>query len=50
MGVLRKEKTDELTGFYTLVAGLLGVCRHVDVGVSPRDRTRSGPYSVPKGA
>ena len=50
MRVLRKERIGEATGFYTQEAGDFGVCRQVQVGVSPRDRTRSQPYSGSEGS
>ena len=50
MGVLRKQRTSEGMGFYTQEAGGFGVRRHVEVGVSPQNRTRSQRYSGSKGA
>ena len=43
MRVLRNERAGEATGFYPLEAGVLGVCRHVEVEVSSGNRTRCEP-------
>ena len=50
MGVLRKEMQGEETGFYTQEAGGFGVCRQVQVGASPGERTRSQPCSDSEGS
>ena len=50
MGVLGKERTYEVTGFYRLEAGVFDIRRHVRIGVSPRNRTRGQLYSEPEGA
>ena len=50
MGVLRKERKDKAMVFYMVEAGTFGACRHVEVGVSPGDRTRAQPCSGAKGA
>ena len=48
MRVLREEGLCEGTVLYTLKAEVLGMCRHVEVEVSPRNRASGQLYSVPE--